>query len=348
MRKACLSSAVIFILSVSVLWSSFSFAATDGIYYLARVGTAWDSTDANRLNTPTADYDHTYGDEASLSYTLPWSFTFYGQAYSQITADTNGNIWFTATGSASSFNLPYASRGPVIAAWNNDLSSYYYSGVFVQHKTNPERVVVEWQTETYTDEGLNRPNNFEVVLFQNGDVRFDYNCFNPSTGKDFGSGISKDDNLHYLNLSSTYGNAYSLAGNSYAFASVSIPPLAVDTPPPSISTSTVTLSGTMQAGSTITITCNNTGAIFGPVTYPTPTTWTCTVSNLTAGDNVFTVAATDPSGSQTSMAVTVNYALSGGVAPVPAMNPATLLISMAVLLLISWRFNRRSSSKAKQ
>ena len=43
----------------------------------------WDGADANRLKTPTDDYKHTYGDEASLTYNLPWPFTFYGQTYSQ-------------------------------------------------------------------------------------------------------------------------------------------------------------------------------------------------------------------------------------------------------------------------
>lgn len=222
MRNACVLMAAILTLGV-LLASSNAFAATDGVYNLSEAGAAWDGTDAGRLQAVSADYDHTYGDEDSLSYTLPWTFTFYGQPYSHINADTNGNIWFASAGSASSFSLPNAGRGPVISAWNNDLSSYYYTGVFVQHKTNPERVVVEWQTESFTDEGYYLLNDFEAVLFQSGDVRFDYKSFNPSTLKDFGSGISKDDSMHYLDLSATYGNVYSQAGRSYAFTSAGTP-----------------------------------------------------------------------------------------------------------------------------
>ena len=179
-----------------------SFASTDGIYGLNKNLTAsWDGTDGSLIATTTPDYDYVYGDEAFLTYTLPqtWpTFTFYGQTYSQITADTNGNIWFGSAGSANSFILP--ATGPVIAAWNNDLTSYFNGGVFVQHKTDlplGDRVVIEWQAESYTDEGLALPNNFEVVLFKNGDIRIDYKSFTAANANDSGSGISKNDNAHY-------------------------------------------------------------------------------------------------------------------------------------------------------
>src|ERR1039457_6261949 len=125
-----------------------AWGATDGYYTVAETSSAWDGTDADPLKTPTTDYDYAYGDEESVSYNLPWNMTFYGQNYSSITADTNGNVWFSATDSANSFNLATTGRGPVIAAWNNDLSSAFNGGVFIQHKTNPERIVIEWQTET--------------------------------------------------------------------------------------------------------------------------------------------------------------------------------------------------------
>ncbi|HBG05797.1 MAG TPA: hypothetical protein DDY22_09645, partial [Geobacter sp.] len=104
---------------------------------------------------------------------------------------TNGNIWFAATGFAHSINLASTGRGPVIATWNDDLSSYYYGGVFVQHKTDPERVVIEWQTETYSEEGGYAPNDLEAVLYPNGNMRLNYKPFSGSRVKDFGSGISQ-------------------------------------------------------------------------------------------------------------------------------------------------------------
>ncbi len=196
--------------------STMSVSVFDAYYTLASTTTAWDGTDADRLKLPTADYTSTYGDESSVTYTMPWSASFYGQSFSQITVDTNGNIWFGSTGSAHSFNLASNGRSPVIAAWNNDLSSYLTGGVFIQHKTSPERVVIEWQTETYTDEGRRRPHNFEVVLFQTGDVRLDYGSFTTSTtNADFGSGVSLNDGSIFVNLTANAGNVYLLGGQSF-------------------------------------------------------------------------------------------------------------------------------------
>jgi hypothetical protein len=239
MKKTGIVATILLLMSTLFMPCSGASAATDGYYNLTEMGFTWDGTDANRLKAPIPapagssyqyEYDYTYGDESSLTYTLPWPFSFYGQSYNQINIDTNGNIWFGAAGSAHSFTLndtktsPTAtSRGPVIAAWNNDLSSYYYGGVFVQHKTDApqgDRVVIEWQTETYTEEGYFQPNNFEVVLSRGGTIRFDYKSFKTgiTNGKDFGSGISKADNSHYLSITSTYNrNVFTTDGLSYVF-----------------------------------------------------------------------------------------------------------------------------------
>ncbi len=196
--------------------------ATDGYYQLDEVSPPppWDGTDANRTIAPNAGYVYTYGDEAARTYNLPWPLSFYGVTYNQINVDTNGNIWFTASGAAHSFNLATTGRGPVIAAWNSDLSSNYYGGVFVQHKQSPERVVIEWQAETYNDEGFYRTNDFEVVLYPNGNLRADYKTFNAVNNSDSGSGISKDDGTHYLGYTS---NAFSLAGKSLLFTYLAQP-----------------------------------------------------------------------------------------------------------------------------
>ena len=207
------------LLDAVILVADMSYAATtDSGYQLSEASSSWDGTAGSRLKAPTVDYDYTYGDESSVTYTLPWSFPFYGKTYSRITADTNGNIWFTSTGSAHSHNLASTGRGPVITAWNNDLSSYFYGGVYVQHKTNPERVVIEWQTETYTDEGEYRPNQFEILLYQDGVIRFDYNSFDPSVGKDFGSGVSTGDGTSFLSITENFGRSFTLAGRSFLFS----------------------------------------------------------------------------------------------------------------------------------
>lgn len=204
---------------------SMAVAATDGIYQLSEISHTWDGTDAVFPATPTADYDALLGDDVVLTYTLPASFsgfTFYRQPYTQITVDTNGSIWFSNVVSAYAFSLGITAKGPVVSPWNNDLSSYGYGGVYIQHKSNPERVVVEWQTETWSDEGGFLPNSFEAVLFPDGTIRFDYQIFSAANAADFGSGISQDDGSHYLSLTSNYGNVQTLAGRSFRFIDLSL------------------------------------------------------------------------------------------------------------------------------
>lgn len=219
----------IILLGALLPWTTAS-ATDDGMYHLLAKDTDWDGTYASRTIAPIAapagasnqyDYDYTYGDDASITYTLPWSFSFYGTPYSQITVDTNGNVWFGSGGAAHSFNLASNGRGPVIAAWNDDLSSYYYGGVFIQHKTDVpkgDRVVIEWQTETYTEAGYSQSNNFEIVLYPNGNIRIDYYAFSTTAGKDMGSGISNNSDKHIsITSDAAFGPVYGLAGRSLQF-----------------------------------------------------------------------------------------------------------------------------------
>lgn len=216
------NTAVVLMLSLfgtPVPWGAVG-AATDGVYGLSEVPATWDGTHGDRLATSTPDYDYTYGDEAALTYTLPWSFTYYGVEYREINIDTNGNIWFTGTGSSHSFNLANTGRGPVISAWNEDLSSHYFGGAFVQHKTDPERVVVEWYAEDYREEAYYFMNNFEVVLFPTGTARVDYKAFATEIGRDLGSGFSNGTADRVVSITSAFGKVHTLAGRSFSFAAV--------------------------------------------------------------------------------------------------------------------------------
>jgi len=199
---------------------SIATAATDNIYTLTEVTPAptWEGTNGNRLQASS-----TYGDERIVTFNLPWDFIFYGQTYTvgtPVTLDTNGNIWFASnlTTSAHNFALDTtAGRGPVIAAWNDDLSSAYFGGVYVQHKTDlplGERVVVEWQAETQADEGLFVSNSFETILFQDGRVRIDYQSIKTTQGADAGSGISRGANGIFLDVTSNFGQVPVLASSS--------------------------------------------------------------------------------------------------------------------------------------
>jgi Bacterial Ig-like domain/Concanavalin A-like lectin/glucanases superfamily/Divergent InlB B-repeat domain len=193
---------------------SLATAAGDGYYSVTETAAQIDSAVGPRT-LPTVDFDYASGDEVSIAYTLPWPVTFYGQTYSSITADTNGNIWFTAKDADYSFPLAATGRGPVITAWHQDLTSTLYGGVFIRHKSAPERVVIQWQSETYTEEGSFTPNSFSAVIFPNGNIRFDYQSLTSVTGGDFDSGISRGDGSSFINLTTLFGPVPSLSGRSF-------------------------------------------------------------------------------------------------------------------------------------
>lgn len=222
--------------------SAFAQILADNYYTLQEVPFTWVGTYANRT---IANKVYTYGDEAIEAKILWYRFTFYGGTDHLLEIDTNGNAWFDSVDkSKHSFNLAQ-SGARVISAWNNDLSSYYYGGVFMEDSYN--QIVVEWLTETYTDEGLGRPNNFEVVIFKDGRIRIDYKSFNASTNKDFGSGISMG-NGTALSITEKFGNVTTLAGRSFLYTpipqSTSNPPAANLTATNTVQTFTIKNQGT--------------------------------------------------------------------------------------------------------
>lgn len=305
------------------LWAVPCTVLADPYYQLSSTTYTWDGTAGNRLATETATSKFDYGDEVAVSFTLPWNFRFYGQNYTRITADTNGNIWLgTAIPSPLPNSFALASTGPVISVWNNDLSSYYDGGVFIESKPSvfPTRVVVHWRTETFVDAGFGRSNEFEAVLFANGTIRFDYKTFDPQASGDFGSGISKGTGP-VLPLNG-YGVITTLGQRSFTYVPDLTPPaLTVTTPPPVFNIDNTTLSGTVEPGATVVVSWYGYhwistqwggghygyGTIFRSAYVSPSGTWSCLVNPLSLGDNNVVITATDLSGNSTSISTTVVY-----------------------------------------
>jgi hypothetical protein len=65
------------------------------------------------------------------------------------------------------------------------------------------------------------------------------------------------------------------------------------------------VTGTREAGATVTVSCIT--ATVGNVTYPTSTTWSADITNLTKGDNIVTVKATDQAGNITTASADIVY-----------------------------------------
>jgi cytochrome c peroxidase len=88
------------------------------------------------------------------------------------------------------------------------------------------------------------------------------------------------------------------------------PVVAIDPVATNTKNTTQTISGTMDAGSTVAVHVD-TGAAVGPVTV-SGTTWTCKVSGLTNGDNKITVTATDAVGNPASAGTLIKVVIADG------------------------------------
>ena len=75
----------------------------------------------------------------------------------------------------------------------------------------------------------------------------------------------------------------------------------------------------MESGATMTVSVSTTAAP-SAVTYPTVTTWSCTITGLVEGDNTITATATDAAGNTASTEATVTL---DTVSPAISIDPAT-------------------------
>jgi flagellar hook assembly protein FlgD len=104
--------------------------------------------------------------------------------------------------------------------------------------------------------------------------------------------------------------ATDVAGNTgYAEVALTVqapPVLTVNSVTTPTSTSSQTISGTKSPDAVLTVTAAATATI-GTISYPTTTSWSCTISGLAEGTNNITVIATDPGGETTTAAVSITY-----------------------------------------
>ena len=198
------------LVSAGLFWGILALAgmAPAATYQVEQAPLQWESVSDSRTQSESATRQFQYGDDESLAFDLPWPILFYGRYYSQITVDTNGTLWFDPTDPANlpvGFDLIDGGNGPVASAWNGDHSSYCYGGVFIEHKTAPERVVVQWTTESWNAQGQYRPSRFQMVLGPDNTLSFNYREIGDPAANDAGSGISTGDGIRYYSLTQAQG-----------------------------------------------------------------------------------------------------------------------------------------------
>lgn len=144
----------------------------------------------------------------------------------------------------------------------------------------PVTVSIDMNGYTFTPEVLN--GQFEQLV--NFTTETTYNIIATATTKDVQVSSATQRNIIY---------------------DITQPTLAIDSVTSPTNQSSVTLSGTMEEGATVTAACAT--ATLGTVEYPNSTSWRIPVSGLTEDTNTITITATDIAGNETVAAAEIIY-----------------------------------------
>lgn len=133
------------------------------------------------------------GDDVGVWYNLPWNFSYYGENKSSIYLCSNGFATFdTAYNGYANSPSALGSHKMIAPFWDDlrtDVNSY--DGIYAENKANPDRVVFYWRTTRYGDSSDTA--NFQLVLFRNGTIQFNWAEFTNFADFSPTSGISKGD-----------------------------------------------------------------------------------------------------------------------------------------------------------
>ncbi len=142
-------------------------------------------------------------DEGFFKYTLPFTFKFYGSDYDAVYVLTNGYLDFTSDVSEyENSDAGLVSRVRIAPLWQ-DLDTT--DGDLYIHQPTADSVCFRWKGVTY---GTSDAVNFEVVLFQDGKVKFNYGSGNANLAPTIG--LSNGNNINF-DISSNYNGQANLA-----------------------------------------------------------------------------------------------------------------------------------------
>ena len=160
----------------------------------------YDWIDIVDVGTPLSSVNDDDGDDQDESQVvnLPFTFTFYGENYNQITVCSNGWISFGSTDQESFRNdhLPGpAGPSPMLAVFWDDLTADSGGAVYGYYDSDLHVYIVQWNNvKTYED---NTNESFQAILFDpqfyttptgDGEILLQYEDFNNTSNGSYGGG----------------------------------------------------------------------------------------------------------------------------------------------------------------
>ena len=162
----------------------------------------------------------------SQVYDLPFTFTFYGVDYDQITICSNGWIAFGSTDMTSFRNYPLPGPGgpsPMVAVFWDDLKTTNGGEVLWYYDSIEDYLIIEWsEVRTYTDNDLE---TFQAILFNSdhltptGDdeIKIQFKEFNNTSEGSYPVGNYDGPVVHGQYCSVGIENGYGTVGLEYTF-----------------------------------------------------------------------------------------------------------------------------------
>jgi hypothetical protein len=121
------------------------------------------------------------GDDESRLINIGFSFTFYGNVYTQCYVNANGNITFSASDDDyTETEAEFLANGPRVAPMWNDFKPVKTTPNNVYMNGQADKLIITWnQVDEYAS---GQDNTFQVVLYQSSVIQYGFDNMNSSDG----------------------------------------------------------------------------------------------------------------------------------------------------------------------
>jgi hypothetical protein len=146
------------------------------------------------IGTPTTMTPLNLGDDNTRQISLGFEFEYWGQTFTDVWVSSNGFVSFQSPAHLCCNGRPIeqAQRNTIYAYWS-DLISYTGNPYY---RISEGSALFGWYN--VQEFGTNNSNTFEIGLFSNGNIQFNYGALSASGWRDFTAGITgpeADDNV---------------------------------------------------------------------------------------------------------------------------------------------------------
>lgn len=103
-------------------------------------------------------------DDGFMALNLGFNFTLFGNTYSSLFINNNGNVSFGSGISAYVPTGPTGANAPLISVWFGDVDTRNPASGVVHYNLSGDELVVTWDNVGYYNTGANALNSFQLVL----------------------------------------------------------------------------------------------------------------------------------------------------------------------------------------